>query len=190
MDDSYFVHSSSFVDEPVKIGRGTKIWHFSHVMKNCEIGEFCNLGQNVNIGENVKIGSFCKIQNNVSVYGGVVLEDYVFCGPSMVFTNDLNPRCEFPKNGHYVKTWVKTGATIGANATIVCGCTIGKYAMIGAGSVVTRDVGDYELVVGNPSHRIGYVCRCGNKLNFTDDFARCSCGKTYQIKNSCVEEQK
>jgi len=179
----YFAHSSSYVDDGCEIGADTNIWHFSHVQSGSQVGSNCSIGQNVNIGNNVKIGSFVKIQNNVSVYEGVELEDYVFCGPSMVFTNVLNPRCEYPQRGaeHYRRTLVKRGASIGANATIVCGNTIGKYAFIGAGTVVTKDVPDYALVLGNPARIAGWMCRCGKKMEFTEDTARClNCQRKYE----------
>ena len=162
----YFVHESSYVDDGVTIGDDTKIWHFSHVQTGSIIGENCSIGQNVNIGNNVKIGNHVKIQNNVSVYEGVELEDYVFCGPSMVFTNIKLPRSEFPQKGKefYAKTLVKKSASIGANATIVCGVTIGEYAMIGSGAVVTKDVPAYSLVVGNPGKVIGKVDKKGERL--------------------------
>ena len=162
----YFCHSSSFIDENVKIGENTKIWHYSHVQSGVVIGKQCSLGQNVNIGNNVKIGNYVKIQNNVSVYEGVELEDYVFCGPSMVFTNIKLPRSEFPQKGtkYYSKTLVKKSASIGANATIICGVTIGEYAMIGSGAVVTKDVPSYALVVGNPGKVIGRVDKKGNQI--------------------------
>ena len=163
----FFVHESSYVDENVKIGEGTKIWHFSHVQSGARIGKNCSIGQNVNIANNVKIGNNVKIQNNVSVYEGVELEDYVFCGPSMVFTNIKLPRSEFPQRGSefYVKTLVKKSASIGANATILCGVTIGEYAFIGAGSVVVKDVPDYALVVGNPGRVVSQVDKKGNRIN-------------------------
>lgn len=162
---NYFLHESSYVDEGVIIGTDTKIWHFCHIQSGAVIGERCTLGQNVNISNFVKIGNDVKIQNNVSVYEGVELEDEVFCGPSCVFTNDLNPRAKYPKGKvNYKKTLVKRGATIGANATIVCGHTIGRYAMVGAGSVVTRDVPDYALMIGIPARQQGWVCECGNIL--------------------------
>ncbi|MBT6937947.1 MAG: N-acetyltransferase [Candidatus Marinimicrobia bacterium] len=164
--ESYFVHKSSFIDENVKIGNGTKIWYFSHIQFGAEIGENCSIGQNVNIGNNVKIGNSVKIQNNVSVYEGVELEDYVFCGPSMVFTNIKLPRSEFPQSGKefYAKTLVRKSASIGANATIVCGVTIGEYSMIGSGAVVTKDVPPYALVIGNPGRIVGMVDKKGNRI--------------------------
>tara|TARA_Y100000310_G_scaffold219533_1_gene220928 strand:- start:47 stop:553 length:507 start_codon:yes stop_codon:yes gene_type:complete len=164
---NYFVHESSYVDENVAIGKGTKIWHFSHVQTGSEIGKECSIGQNVNIGNNVTIGNYVKIQNNVSVYEGVELEDYVFCGPSMVFTNIKVPRSEFPQRGSnfYQKTLVKKSASIGANATIICGVTIGEYAMIGSGTVVTKDIPAYALVVGNPGKVIGKVDEKGIKIS-------------------------
>lgn len=160
----YFVHESSYVDDGVTIGMGTKIWHFSHIQTGSIIGTNCSIGQNVNIANNVIIGNNVKIQNNVSVYEGVELEDYVFCGPSMVFTNIKLPRSEFPQRGskYYLKTLVKKSASIGANATIVCGVTIGEYAVIGAGAVVTKDVPPYALVVGNPARIVGKVEKKGN----------------------------
>ena len=163
---NYFIHESSYLDNNVKIGSNTKIWHFSHVQSGSKIGENCSLGQNVNIGNNVKIGNYVKIQNNVSIYEGVELEDYVFCGPSMVFTNIKLPRSEFPQRGKefYSKTLVKKSASIGANATIVCGVTIGEYALIGSGAVVTKDVPAYALVVVNPGRVIGKVDKRGNRV--------------------------
>lgn len=176
----YFVHASSFVDEPCEIGEGTKIWHFTHVMKDSVIGRGCNIGQNVLVASGVRMGDGCKIQNNVSLYTGVVLEDHVFCGPSMVFTNVVNPRSEFARKSEYKTTLVKRGATIGANATILCGVTIGAYAFVGAGAVVTHDVADHALVVGNPARPQGWMCRCGIKLRTDDADARCaSCGAAY-----------
>lgn len=164
--EKYYVHSSSYVDDNVLIGENTKIWHFSHIQSGAKIGANCSLGQNVNVGNNVIIGNFVKIQNNVSIYEGVVLEDGVFCGPSCVFTNDVNPRACFPKGSlNYKKTLVKKGASIGANATIVCGVVIGRDAMVGAGAVVTKDVPDNALVVGIPARVIGWVCECGERLN-------------------------
>ncbi len=189
---NYFVHESSYVDEPAEIGEGTKIWHFSHVQKGAKIGRNCVFGQNVNVGNNVTIGNFCKIQNNVSIYEGVTLEDYVFCGPSMVFTNILDPKCKYPQVGQqfYLKTLVKEGASIGANATIVCGHTVGKHALIGAGSVVTKDVPDYALVVGNPGRVVGWVSEAGKKLSFDENgYAFCEkSGKKYKLSGPVVEE--
>jgi UDP-2-acetamido-3-amino-2,3-dideoxy-glucuronate N-acetyltransferase len=166
-ENKYFAHESSYVDNNVEIGKGTKIWHFSHIQSGAEIGEGCSIGQNVNIGNNVKIGNYVKIQNNVSVYEGVELEDYVFCGPSMVFTNIKVPRSEFPQQGSdfYLKTLVKKSASIGANATIVCGVTIGEYSMIGSGAVITKDVPPDSLVIGNPGRVIGKVDKKGNKID-------------------------
>lgn len=186
---NYFVHESSYVDEPSSIGDGTKIWHFSHVLPGCEIGSGCNIGQNVVIGPHVRIGNRVKIQNNVSVYEGVELEDEVFCGPSMVFTNVFTPRSGTPRNtsDDYLKTVVKKGASIGANATIVCGNTIGEYAFIGAGSVVTKDIPPYAVAYGNPARVRGYACECGVKLEFREDAAHCGeCGRNYIRKNDVV----
>jgi UDP-2-acetamido-3-amino-2,3-dideoxy-glucuronate N-acetyltransferase len=164
MDRNYFVHESAYIDEDVRIGKGTKIWHFSHILPRTEIGENCIIGQNCMIGPDVKIGNRCKIQNNVSVYKGVTLEDDVFCGPSCVFTNVLTPRAFIERKAEFLPTLVKKGATIGANATIVCGHTIGKYALIGAGAVVTSNVPDYALYLGVPAKHSGWVCKCGTVL--------------------------
>ena len=161
---NYFVHESSYVDQPCKIGRGTKIWHFSHIMQSCDIGEDCNIGQNVVISPGVTLGRNVKVQNNVSIYTGCILEDDVFCGPSIVFTNVINPRSHVSRKHQYLGTVVRRGASIGANSTIVCGTTIGRYAFIGAGSVVTKDVPDFALVYGNPARVRGWVCSCGVKL--------------------------
>ena len=189
---NYFKHESAYVDENCVIGEGTKIWHFSHIQSGAKIGKKCVFGQNVNVGNNVSIGDFCKVQNNVSIYEGVTLEDYVFCGPSMVFTNILDPKCKYPQVGaqYYVKTLVKEGASIGANATIVCGITLGKHCLIGAGSVVTKDITDYALVVGVPGKILGWVSEAGKRLNFnTDGFAFCEKSKKrYQLKNGLVTE--
>ena len=165
-EKEFFKHESSYVDNDVTIGESTKIWHFSHIQSGSIIGKNCSIGQNVNIGNNVQIGNNVKIQNNVSVYEGVVLEDFVFCGPSMVFTNIKIPRSEFPQRGSefYLKTIVKRSASIGANATIVCGVTIGEYALIGSGAVVTKDVPPFSLVVGNPAKIIGKVDKKGNRI--------------------------
>jgi UDP-2-acetamido-3-amino-2,3-dideoxy-glucuronate N-acetyltransferase len=157
----FFVHESVYIDEPVEIGEGTKIWHFSHILPNTKIGKNCTIGQNCMIGPDVEIGDGCKIQNNISIYKGVRLEKNVFCGPSCVFTNVLTPRAFIERKHEFKPTLVKTGATIGANATIVCGHTIGKYALIGAGAVVTSDVEDYALYTGVPAKRVGWVCKCG-----------------------------
>lgn len=183
MSGDYFVHESSYVDEGAKIGDGTKIWHFSHISGGAEIGSHCSLGQNVFVAQNVKIGNYVKVQNNVSIYEGVVLEDYVFCGPSMVFTNVKTPRCAYPRNtsADYIKTLVKRNVSIGANATIVCGVTIGEWAFIAAGAVVTKDVLPYALMAGVPARRIGWACECGVPLKFGEENAVCSeCGKEYQ----------
>ena len=187
----YFVHESSYVDQPSSIGAGTKIWHFSHVLPGCEIGSGCNIGQNVVIGPRVRIGNRVKIQNNVSVYEGVELEDEVFCGPSMVFTNVFTPRSGTPRNtaGDYLKTLVKKGASIGANATIVCGNTIGEYAFVGAGSVVTKDVPPYAVVYGNPARIHGYACECGVKLVFAGEKAECpECARAYAKETNFVRK--
>ena len=183
----FFVHESSYVDENVSIGKGTKIWHFSHILKGARIGDNCSLGQNVNVGNNVVIGNGCKLQNNVSVYEGVILEDNVFCGPSMVFTNDLTPRAKYPKGAAgYKKTVIKHDATLGANSTMVCGHSVGEYATIAAGAVVTKDVVPYALMAGVPAKRIGWVCECGQVL---DDSLRCpDCGKRYRAVKESIEE--
>ncbi len=182
MSNEYFVHDSSVIDGDVKIGKGTKIWHFCHIQKGVQIGTNCTLGQNVNISEDVHIGNGVKVQNNVSIYNGVELGDFVFCGPSMVFTNDLTPRSRYPKGKEgYKKTIVKHDASLGANSTIVCGHTIGEYAMIAAGAVVTSDVPPYALVAGVPAKRIGWVCKCGSKLN--DSFRCETCGKQYVLSD-------
>lgn len=179
---NYFVHESSYVDENVKIGEGTKIWHFCHVQEGAILGIHCSLGQNVYVGSNVKIGNYVKIQNNVSVYTGVELEDGVFCGPSVVFTNDINPRSEFSKHGNYMNTLVKKGATLGANATIICGNTIGKYSMIAAGAVVTTNVHDYALMIGVPVKQAGWICECGERLK-DQDFQCPVCKKLYKLQS-------
>ena len=180
MNSQVFVHESSYVDEGCQIGAGTKIWHFSHIMKDCVIGENCNIGQNVVISPDVILGRNVKIQNNVSVYSGVVCEDDVFLGPSMVFTNVINPRSAVNRRGDYSKTLVKKGASIGANATIVCGYNIGKYAFVGAGTVVTKEVPDYALVVGNPSRQIGWRSEFGHRLKF-DEHGEASCPESHQL---------
>lgn len=185
MEKNYFVHPSSYVDEDVEIGEGTKIWYFCHIQKGARIGKNCSLGQNVNVSNRVKIGDGCKLQNNVSLYEGVELEDDVFCGPSCVFTNDLTPRAKYPKgSAGYKKTLIKRGASIGANATIVCGHTVGEWALIGAGAVVTCDVSAHALMLGVPAKVAGYVCECGARLNFEDSTAACeSCGRKYAKRN-------
>lgn len=187
-DNTYFVHESSIIDNDVQIGAGTKIWYFCHVQSGARIGENCSFGQNVNISNNVKIGNGCKIQNNVSLYEGVELEDYVFCGPSMVFTNDLTPRAKYPK-GHegYKRTVLHTGATVGANATVVCGHELGKWSMVAAGAVVTHNVKPYSLVAGNPARHIGWVCECGNRLK--NENLVCECGRKYvNIADDGIEQ--
>ena len=184
---NYFVHESSYIDSNVIIGNGTKVWHFCHIQSGTRIGEHCIFGQNCNVGNNVVIGNNVKIQNNVSVYEGVILEDDVFCGPSVVFTNVMNPRSFVSRREEYRTTLVRRGATIGANATVVCGVTIGRYAFVGAGSVVTRDVGDYARVYGNPARQHGWACRCGEKLEFAGELGSCGrCGSTYELSNSLL----
>jgi len=179
----YFVHESSYVDDGAQIGKGTKIWHFSHVMPGAIIGPRCNLGQNVVVMPGTRIGENVKIQNNVSIYEGVELEDDVFCGPSCVFTNVINPRSHVSRKHEYQRTLVRRGASIGANATVVCGATIGEYAFVGAGAVVRADVPAYALVVGVPARRIGWVCRCGVRLTVRDGVARCvDCGTGYRLE--------
>lgn len=186
----YFVHESAYVDPGAKVGSGTKIWHFSHVMGGAEIGANCSLGQNVFVANGVRIGDHVKIQNNVSVYEGVVLEDYVFCGPSCVFTNVRTPRSAFPRNRpeDYVPTVVKHGASIGANATIVCGVTVGEWAFIAAGAVVTKDVPPYALVAGVPAKIIGWACKCGLPLRDATPEKRCGgCGRVYRLTGEIME---
>ena len=191
-DLKYFAHSSAIVDEGSVIGKGTKIWHFSHIMPNCVIGENCNIGQNVVVSPEVVLGNNVKVQNNVSIYSGVICEDDVFLGPSMVFTNVINPRSAVNRRGQYAKTIVKKGVSIGANATIVCGHNIDEYAFIGAGSVVTKHVPAYALVVGNPAKQIGWMSEFGHRLNFDKEgIAVCEESKEkYQLKNGAVTKIK
>lgn len=180
----FYMHPTSIADENVWIGAGTKIWHFSHIQSGARIGENCSLGQNVNISNNVKLGNCVKVQNNVSVYEGVELEDFVFCGPSAVFTNDLTPRAGYPKKHKYKKTLIKHDASLGANCTIVCGHTVGEFAMIAAGAVVTKDVKPHALMAGIPARQAGWVCECGLVL---DEGLRCAgCGKEYRLKNGAL----
>jgi UDP-2-acetamido-3-amino-2,3-dideoxy-glucuronate N-acetyltransferase len=188
MEREYFAHETAVIDEGTRIGKGTKIWHFSHIMTGSEIGENCNIGQNVVISPGVKLGKNVKVQNNVSIYTGVVCEDDVFLGPSMVFTNIINPRSAIIRKDSYVSTLVEKGATIGANSTIVCGNRIGKYSFIGAGAVVTKDVKPYALVVGNPARHTGWMSEYGHKLQFDDSgFAICSeSGEKYKIQDGNV----
>ena len=188
--DNYFAHDTAVIDDGCEIGAGTKIWHFSNIMPNCKIGSNCNLGQNVVVSPNVILGENVKVQNNVSIYSGVICEDDVFLGPSMVFTNVINPRSAIIRRGEYQKTLVKKGASIGANATIVCGNNIGEYAFIGAGSVVTKTVLPYALVVGNPAKQIGWVSEYGHRLDFNDKgFAVCiESGEKYQLQNNKVHK--
>lgn len=187
---SYFAHESAIIDEPCVIGKGTKIWHFSHIMPNCVIGENCNIGQNVVVSPEVVLGNNVKVQNNVSIYTGVTCEDDVFLGPSCVFTNVTNPRSAVNRRGQYAKTHVGKGASIGANATIVCGHDIGKYAFIGAGAVVTKTIPDYALVVGNPAKHIGYMSEFGHKLSFDENgIATCEeSGEKYELKDGVVRK--
>jgi UDP-2-acetamido-3-amino-2,3-dideoxy-glucuronate N-acetyltransferase len=188
MSQIYFAHESSYIDEGCTIGKETKIWHFSHIMPNCTIGERCNIGQNVVISPQVVLGNNVKIQNNVSVYTGVICEDDVFLGPSMVFTNITNPRSAIIRKEEYKTTLVKKGASIGANSTIVCGNTIGAYALIGAGAVVTKNVPDYALMVGNPAKQIGWVSEYGHRLKFDEDgIAACpESGMKYVLEGEIV----
>ncbi len=184
----YFAHESAYIDEGAVVGAGTKIWHFSHVMPGAVIGERCNLGQNVVVMPGTKIGNNVKVQNNVSIYEGVELEDDVFCGPSCVFTNVINPRSAVSRKDEYMRTLVQRGASIGANATIVCGVTLGTYCFVGAGSVVTQDVPNYALAVGVPSRRVGWMCACGVRLERVDEGWRCpSCGRRYRESGGSLE---
>lgn len=197
MKKNYYAHPSAIIEKGASVGRGTKIWHFSHVMSGAKIGKNCKLGQSVYVGPGVHIGANVKIQNNVSVYPGVTLEDNVFCGPSMVFTNIINPRSEIVRNDEkfYHKTLVKEGASIGANATVVCGKTIGRSAFVGAGSVITKDIPDFALVYGNPARIHSWMCRCGEKLNFkkkgVTQKVRCvACKKKYKKNRQKVTLEK
>lgn len=189
---AYFAHPTAVIDEGCEIGAGTKIWHFSHIMSNCKIGMNCNLGQNVVVSPDVVLGDNVKVQNNVSIYTGVICEDDVFLGPSIVFTNVVNPRSAINRRNQYAKTTVRKGATIGANATIVCGHNIGRYAFIGAGAVVTKGVANYELVVGNPARHAGWMSEYGHKLSFgTDGTAVCPESKeAYMLENGKVTKRK
>ncbi len=190
--DEYFAHDTAVIDEGCTIGNGTKIWHFSHIMSNCTIGECCNIGQNVVVSPDVILGRNVKVQNNVSIYTGVICEDDVFLGPSMVFTNVINPRSAVSRKDSYRRTLVMQGASIGANATVVCGHNIGRYALIGAGAVVTKNIPDYALVVGNPARQMGWVSEYGCKLNFNNEgIATCpESGQQYKLENNRVTRIK
>jgi UDP-2-acetamido-3-amino-2,3-dideoxy-glucuronate N-acetyltransferase len=184
---NYFVHESSYIDEGAQIGDNTKIWHFCHIMPGASIGRDCSIGQNVQVASGVTIGSNVKIQNNVSLYTGVVIEDDVFLGPSMVFTNVINPRSHVSRKHEYRPTLVQRGASIGANVTVVCGVTLGRYCFVGAGAVVTRNVPDYALVYGSPARRHGWICQCGAALTFENKSAACQdCGDTYLLEDNRV----
>lgn len=188
----YFAHETAIIDAGCEIGEGTKIWHFSHIMPNCKIGKNCNFGQNVVVSPEVILGDNVKVQNNVSIYTGVTCGNDVFLGPSMVFTNVINPRSAVNRRGQYAKTHVGEGASIGANATIVCGHDIGKFAFIGAGTVVTKNIPDYALVIGNPSRQVGWMSEFGHKLSF-DDKGRATCPESeqeYMLENNCVKRVK
>lgn len=189
--DGTYIHPSAVIDDGAKIGSGSKVWHFSHVMAGASIGRDCSLGQNVFVAGDVTIGDGCKIQNNVSIYEGVDLEDFVFCGPSMVFTNVRNPRAAYPTpSERYQRTRVKQGATVGANATVVCGTTIGEWAFIAAGAVVTKDVEPHALMAGVPATRIGWMCECGQPLDFTEGGTTCStCDRKYRKHGRTIQEQ-
>jgi len=188
----YYSHETAIIDSGALIGEGTKIWHFSHIMENCTIGKSCNLGQNVVVSPKVVLGNNVKVQNNVSIYSGVICEDDVFLGPSMVFTNIINPRSAVVRRDKYIETLVKKGASIGANATIICGNTIGSYSLIGAGSVITKDVLDYALIIGNPGKQIGWVSQYGHRLKFNKELkAICpESGELYELKNDKVKRIK
>lgn len=191
-DNEFFAHPTSIIDEGCKIGKGTKIWHFSHIMPNCIMGENCNIGQNVVVSPDVVLGNNVKVQNNVSIYTGVVCEDDVFLGPSMVFTNVINPRSAILRRDQYKKTVVRKGASIGANATIVCGIELGSYSFIGAGAVVIRDVPAYALVVGNPARHVGWMSEYGHRLKFdSNGLAECpESHKKYKLENGVVSEKQ
>lgn len=188
----FFVHQSSYVEADVAIGEGTRIWHFCHVLAGSRIGRMCNLGQNVMVGPNVRLGDNVKVQNNVSIYEGVELEDDVFCGPSMVFTNVINPRSHVPRKHEYRRTLVRRGATLGANCTVICGVTIGSYAFVGAGAVVTRSVPDHALVTGNPARLRGWICACGEKIAFVGTTGVCAaCTASYELRDGgCVAAER
>lgn len=187
----YYSHETAIIDSGALIGEGTKIWHFSHIMENCTIGKYCNLGQNVVVSPKVVLGNNVKVQNNVSIYSGVNCEDDVFLGPSMVFTNIINPRSAVVRRDQYIETLVKKGASIGANATIICGNIIGSYSLIGAGSVITKHVPDYALIIGNPGKHVGWVSEYGHRLYFKDDIAICpESEQQYQFKNEVVKRIK
>jgi len=190
MDTDFFAHETAVIDENCTIGKGTKIWHFSHIMPNSRMGQNCNIGQNVVVSPDVVLGNNVKVQNNVSIYTGVTCEDDVFLGPSMVFTNIINPRSAIIRKDKYIQTLVKKGATIGANATIICGNIIGEYAMIGAGSVVTKDIPAYALIVGNPAKQIGWISEYGHRLEFdTNGLATCSeSNQKYRLENNSVHK--
>jgi UDP-2-acetamido-3-amino-2,3-dideoxy-glucuronate N-acetyltransferase len=178
------IHPTAIVDDGAEIGDGTRVWHFSHICGGAKIGDRCSIGQNVYVGSSAVVGNGVKIQNNVSVYDAVTLEDDVFCGPSAVFTNVVNPRAAIVRKDEYMATLVRKGATLGANCTIVCGTTVGRFAFVGAGAVVAHDVPDYALVVGVPARRVGWMCECGLKLGGAGEIT-CSCGRRYRIKDSC-----
>jgi UDP-2-acetamido-3-amino-2,3-dideoxy-glucuronate N-acetyltransferase len=192
MEKDYFVHESAYVDDGCTIGKGTKIWHFSHIMPNCILGENCNVGQNVVVSPKVILGNNVRVQNNVSIYEGVICEDDVFLGPSMVLTNVINPRSAVSRKDEYKTTLIKKGASIGANATIVCGNTLGAYCFIGAGAVVTKDVPDYALIIGNPGRQVGWISEFGHKLKFNNDnFAACvESAQEYRLENNIVKRIK
>jgi UDP-2-acetamido-3-amino-2,3-dideoxy-glucuronate N-acetyltransferase len=192
MEKEFFAHESAYIDDGCVIGKGTKIWHFSHIMSNCVLGENCNIGQNVVVSPKVVLGNNVRVQNNVSIYEGVICEDDVFLGPSMVLTNVINPRSAVSRKNEYKTTLIKKGASIGANATIVCGNTLGSFCFIGAGAVVTKDVPDYALIVGNPGKQTGWMSEFGDKLKFnSDNFAVCEeSGQAYKLENNIVKRVK